>query len=418
MMGFYGKISFGQGQPECEFRRNGQAPLYNEDNKIRMICDGEIYNYQELRDNLEKKGHIFCSGESAEIIIHLYEDLDIVNCVEQLRGAFSFALWDENKQRLILVRDRLGQKPLNYTLQEGNLIFGSEIKYILKDPTVERKVGLESLHNYLTYQYVPTPRTMFEGIRKLPPAHLLIWERGEIKIERYWHLSYRRKIKMDQEELCENVLRRLTEAIRLRLTGDESIGIFLSGGIDSSALVAMSAGLSKEPIKTFSLGYKERSYNELEAARMVARLFNTEHREFILTAKEAQKIIPELIYHYDEPFADSSAIATFYLAKMARPYINTVLTGDGGDESFAGYDRYAANKLIKYYEMIPHLLRKGVIEPILNVLPESTNNKRDWAERLKRFTRAASLSPERRYCQWMSNFDERQKDELYTPGNA
>jgi asparagine synthase (glutamine-hydrolysing) len=402
-----------QGHPECEFKQGNQKPLFNEDSKICIVCDGEIYNYPELRDNLEKKGHSFCSGQSMEVIIHLYEDLGISGCVEQLRGSFAFAIWDEDKQSLILVRDRLGQKPLNYALQNRNLIFGSEIKSILQDLHVERKVDMESLHNYLTYQYVPTPRTMFEGIKKLPPAHILIWRDGEIKIERYWRLGYRHKIQMAEQEVCENILRLLTESIKLRLTGNGATGVFLSGGIDSSAIVAISAKLGKQPIKTFSLGFKESSFNELESARIVSRQFDTEHREFILTAEEAQKTIPKLIWHYNEPFADSSAVPTFYLAKMAMPYINTVLTGDGGDESFAGYDRYVASKLIKYYEILPHFLRNRIIKRIVDILPESTN-KRDWASRLKRFTKTANLSAERRYCEWMSIFDKQQKDNLYT----
>lgn len=413
MSGISGKIEIKQGRLNAEVDRKGQRLFCNENSKIWMACEGEIYNSQELRGNLERKGHIFRTKESVEVIIHLYEDSDIASCVNQLRGAFAFALRDEGKQCLILARDRLGQKPLNYLLQEENLIFGSEIKSILEDLQVVREVDLVSLDNYLTYQYVPVPRTMFKGIRKLPPAHILIWQGGKIKLERYWRLSYRHKIRMTEKEVCENILRLLAESIRLRLTGNGNIGMFLSGGIDSSAIAAVSTRLCRRPLAAFSVGFEEYSFNELEAARTIAREFNLEHQEFILTAKQAQEIIPQLIWHYNEPFADSSALATFYLAKMVKPYIDVVLTGDGGDESFAGYDRYKAFKLIKYYEMIPPFLRKSIFEPMVNNLPESTE-KIDWANRLKKFTAAANLSAQRRYCEWMSIFSNQQKNILYT----
>ncbi len=332
--------------------------------------------------------------------------------MKQLRGRFAFCLWDQRNGRLLLARDRVGKKPLNYMLKNGSLIFGSEIKSILQDPEISREVNIESLHHYLTYQYVPPPETMFVGIKKLPPAHILIWEKGKINIERYWNLNYQNKIQLSEEEYCERILNLLTEAVKIRMISDVPLGAFLSGGIDSSAIVALMSRLSSQPVKTFSIGFEEESFNELKYARRIAKMFATDHHEYIVKP-DALEVLPNLIWHFNEPFADSSAIPTYYLSKMTRQEVTVALNGDGGDETFAGYDRYIANKIANVYRFIPQCIRKNIIASFVSNFPESTR-KKDFFKRLKRFTRTDGLSKERRYADWMSIFDNELKINLYS----
>ena len=386
-------------------------PMPNENKSIWITSNGEIYNHPKLRQELEKRGHRFRSHSDTEVILHLYEEYG-ASCVHQLRGMFAFAIWDSNRQRLFLARDRLGQKPLVYAVVNGSLIFASEIKSILQDPSVNREVDPEAIHHYLTYQYVPSPWTAFKGIEKLPPAHILICEQGEIRIERYWDLNYAHKVEMSEEEYGKRIIELLREATRIRLMSDVPLGVLLSGGIDSSSVVAMMSQLSNEPVKTFSIGFEEQSFDELKYARLVAERFGTKHHEFIVKP-EAIKVLPELIWHYNEPFADSSAMPTYYVAKVTRQHVTVALNGDGGDESFGGYERYLAAKLANYYQKVPALVREGVIGPLINKLPESTERK-DLFRRLKRFTAAMSHSPERRYIRWVTPFDNDTKERLYS----
>ncbi|MCD5401370.1 asparagine synthase (glutamine-hydrolyzing), partial [candidate division NPL-UPA2 bacterium] len=326
----------------------GHQPMSNEDGTVWIVFNGEIYNFQDLRPDLEKKGHKFFSRSDTEVIIHLYEEFGS-DCLKFLRGMFALAIWDEKRERLFLARDRVGQKPLCYTESNDQLIFASELKAILQVPDVPREVNLEAVHHYLTYQYVPAPLTMFKGIKKLPPAHFLIWEKGQVRIERYWKLSFRPGIIKSEEDCQERLGALFEEAVKLRLVSDVPLGAFLSGGIDSTAVVGMMSRLSNRAVKTFSIGFKEKAYNELKFARIAAEYFKTEHHEFIVRP-EALKILPKLIWHYNEPFADSSAIPTYYVAERTREYVTVVLNGDGGDESFAGYPRYRAVKLAEYYQ--------------------------------------------------------------------
>ncbi|MEW6009459.1 MAG: asparagine synthase (glutamine-hydrolyzing) [Candidatus Omnitrophota bacterium] len=385
-------------------------PMSNEEESIWIVCNGEIYNFRQLRSNLERKSHIFKSNTDIEVIIHLYEEVG-VECVKQLRGMFAFCLWDNKKRRLLLARDRVGKKPLVYCIVGDSLIFASEIKAILQDPCVIPQVNLNALDDYLTYQYVPAPETMFLGIKKLPPAHIMVYENGKINIEKYWSLDYRNKTLMRQEEICQRLLEILKEATRIRLISDVPLGVFLSGGIDSSAIVSLMSEVSSEPIKTFSIGFEEESFNELQYAQRISRIFNTKHREFIVKPQAAD-ILPKLIWHFNEPFADSSCIPTYYLSKMTREEVTVALNGDGGDESFAGYERYVANKLAAAYDLIPLSLRKIFNFLILDHLSESTN-KKDFIKRLKRFTKVNS-DPKQRYSSWMSIFDEGLKRDLYS----
>lgn len=389
----------------------GHQPFGNEDKTIWIVCNGEIYNFQDLRENLERKGHIFSSKSDTEVIIHLYEDMG-TDCIKELRGMFAFAIWDENKQRLFLARDRVGKKPLNYAIKGENLIFASEIKSILEDPDISREVNLQAIHLYLTYGYIPAPQTIFLGIKKLPPAHMLIWEKGKIKIERYWGISYQNKLYMQEEEYCARILDLLTEATRIRMTSDVPLGAFLSGGIDSSAVVAIMSRLSNQPVKTFSIGFEDESFNELKYARKIAKLFNTDHHEYIVKT-DALEVLPKLIWHFNEPFADSSAVPTYYISKMTRQKVTVALNGDGGDESFAGYERYVANKIAKLYGNIPLGIFKDVIVFLAEKLPESTR-KKSIIKNLKRFIKAANFSKEVRHTCWMSIFDNKMKSNLYT----
>ena len=390
----------------------GHQPMSNEDKSIWITFNGAIYNFPELRERLKKQGHLFSSNSDTETIVHLYEEHG-TDCVKHLRGMFAFAIWDSSNQRLFLARDRVGQKPLVYTVVNNSLVFGSEIKCILQDPSVSREVDLEAIHHYLTYQYVPNPRTAFSDIKKLPPGHILVCEKGRIKVERYWDLSYVPKVRMSEGEYCERILELLREATKMRLISDVPLGAFLSGGVDSSSVVAMMSPLSGEPVKTYSVGFEEQSFNELEYARIVAERFGTDHHEFIVKPN-AIEVLPKLIWHYNEPYADSSAIPTYYVAKVTRQHVTVALNGDGGDESFGGYDRYIANKLADYYQRIPVFIREGVIARLVKKLPESTERK-DLIKRMKRFTAAIPYSPERRYTHWMCRgFDNTEKHWLYS----
>ena len=321
----------------------GHQPMCNEDGSVWITFNGEIYNFPELKEFLQQKGHIFRSQTDTETVIHLWEEFG-ANCVQKLRGMFAFALWDERQQTLFMARDRMGKKPLFYAALPNRFIFASEIKAILQDEEFEVEPDLEAIHHYLTYQSVPAPYSAFKGIRKLPPAHSLLLKNGECKLERFWFLSYQQKLKVKGEAaekaLQEEIIERLREAVRIRLMSDVPLGAFLSGGIDSSIVVALMAGLLNQPVKTFSIGFEEDEYNELPFARLVAQRYHTDHHEFIVKP-DAQAIFPQLVWHYNEPFADSSAIPTYYVSKLAREYVTVVLTGDGGDENYAGYPRYA-----------------------------------------------------------------------------
>jgi asparagine synthase (glutamine-hydrolysing) len=389
----------------------GHQPMSNEDNSIWIVYNGEIYNFDELRRELESKGHLFRSKTDTEVIIHLYEE-EGAGCVSRLRGMFAFAVWDSNKQQLFLARDRAGQKPLVYAVADGAFLFASEIKSLLKDPSVVPEVNCEALHHYLTYQYVPGPLTIYKGINKLLPAHTLVLRGENIKIERYWKISYEKKIKLpglnDYKKAFLDLFR---EAVSIRLRSDVPLGAFLSGGIDSSATVAQMSRLLNQPVKTFSIGFEDADYDELKYAKKIAGLFHTDHTEFIVKP-DALKILPKIVWHYDEPFADSSAIPTYYVSQLTRKHVTVALNGDGGDESFAGYERYVANLLASFYEKIPLFLREK-IKKAVNLLP---HREYRWSisRRLKRFINGISEEPARRYIQWLCYFNNEMKESLYT----
>jgi asparagine synthase (glutamine-hydrolysing) len=390
----------------------GHQPIHNEEKNIWIVFNGEIYNFKELRNILQKKGHFFYTQSDTEVIVHLYEE-HREECVKYLRGMFAFAIWDEASHRLFLARDRLGQKPLVYFVTPSSLLFASEIKAILQDPTVPREVNLEALHYYLTYQYIPSPLTMFKGIKKLSPASFLIYTRGgNITLKNYWQLSYTPKFTLPEEELKARLWTELEEATKLRLVSDVPVGAFLSGGIDSSAVVGMMTKITGQQVKTFSIGFSEKAFSELKYARLVAQKFNTEHHEFIIKPK-AIEILPKLIWYYNEPFGDSSAIPTYYVAYYTRQYVTVALNGDGGDENFGGYDRYLANKLALGVSRLPQFILKLILK-LLEPLPESTA-RRDYLRLFKRFWRALLLPNSHRNIKWNSIFDNQEKEALYSP---
>ncbi|HOV21524.1 MAG TPA: asparagine synthase (glutamine-hydrolyzing), partial [bacterium] len=291
--------------------KTGKQPLFNEDKKIVLICNGEIYNFKELRENLEKKGHKFRTNSDNEVIVHLYEDRQ-EKCIDYLRGMFAFAIWDSNEKQLFLVRDRLGQKPLIYSLVGKDIVFSSEIKSILLYPEIKKEINLEALSDYLTYQAIPSPNTIFKDIKKIPPACYLIWKNGNIKIEKYWDIDFTKKNYFKNEnDYMELLWENLKEATKLRLISDVPLGAFLSGGIDSSTIVGIMSEICEIPVKTFSVGFDVKEYSELEYAKIVAKKFGTQHHEFIVKP-DIINILPKLVWHYNEPFADSSMIPTYY----------------------------------------------------------------------------------------------------------
>jgi len=341
----------------------GHQPMCSADGQVWLTFNGEIYNFRELRADLEAKGHIFRGRSDTEVILQGYLAWG-ENVLHRLRGMFAIALWDRRARQLLLARDRIGKKPLNYALTKEGLFFGSEIKAILAWPGMSREVDFDALHKFLTYQYIPAPDTAFRAIRKLPAGHKMVVctdPSGTLsipRIERYWRLPAPRPHhrKIDINEAVEQLVDRLDEAVRIRLISDVPLGAFLSGGVDSSAVVAMMARHSPGRVKTFSIGFENDEYDETRYARMVAERYGTEHHEFIVKP-DAIEILPKLVYHYNEPFADPSAVPTFYLAKLARQYVTVALNGDGGDEAFVGYRRYSAMHSVSRIDKIPRWLR-------------------------------------------------------------
>ena len=392
----------------------GHQPLANEDGSIQVVFNGEIYNYRELRSDLESRGHRFGSESDTETIVHLYEEHG-VDCLDHLRGMFALALWDDNTRQLLLARDRLGQKPLVYREEPGRVLFASELKALLQLPGAPRDVDPVAVDQYLAYQYVPHPRTILAGYAKLPPGHRAVYRDGRLRVDRYWSPPYElgsggesRSAASWQEELRET----LTESVRLRLRSDVPLGAFLSGGIDSTIIAGLMRQESPAAVHTFSIGFPVPEFDERSFARMAAEHLGTQHTEAIVEP-EALAILPRLIWHYDEPFADSSAIPTMYLAEMTRRGVTVALSGDGGDELFAGYDRYRAVALGERIDRLPRPLRRLLAARLWQRLPASTRQK-SHRRRLKRFLDALGQPPEERYLTWIGIFDDRRRHELYT----
>ena len=378
---------------------NAHQPMSNEDNSIFITYNGEVYNFKEIRSVLENKGHIFKSNSDTEVILHSYEEWG-ENCIEKFSGMFAFAVWDEKRQRLFLARDRIGKKPLFYYWDGKFFAFASELQALLA-LDIKREVDLSSIHLYLAYQYIPAPGSAFRNVYKLPPAHYLYLEKNDIRVNRYWDIDFSNKISViGEEQLSADVYEMVKESVRQRLISDVPFGAFLSGGIDSSIVVAVMSEIMQEPVKTFSIGFEDDAYNELPYARQIAELFKTDHREFIVKF-DALNVIPELVKHYGEPFADSSALPTYYLSKMTSEFVKVALSGDGGDENFAGYDRYYALKLMKSFRYVPESIRALSLKA-LNVFGESDGKSR--IKRVKRFIQGSMNTAGYEYFQWMTAF--------------
>jgi asparagine synthase (glutamine-hydrolysing) len=392
----------------------GRNPLTNQHGRIRITFNGEIYNFQALRAELEELGYRFQTRTDTEVIVNAYEAWG-VDCLRRLRGMFAFAIWDADRRRLFLARDRVGKKPLFYGQFGKRFLFASELQGLLADPSVPREVNAEAIDQYLSWGYVPAPHTAFKNIFKLPPAHYLTLDVKEsdfdLAIGRYWSLEYAPKTEIGEAEAIEGLREKLTEAVRLRMISDVPLGAFLSGGIDSSIIVGLMAKLSSQPVKTFSIGFEEAAYNETEHARRIANLWGTEHQEFIVKA-DALAILPMLVRHYGEPYADSSAIPTFYVSQVTRRSVTVALNGDGGDESFAGYERYLGNRLAERANRFPGFaFSAGTLN---KVLPDSLNPK-NRLRQAKRFLAVAAQPMAARYAQWVGFLREDEKQQIYAP---
>jgi len=350
----------------------GNQPIGNEDRTIWVVYNGEIYNYQTLRLQLESKGHLFHTNSDTEVIIHLYEEVG-EQCVEQLGGMFAFALWDERQQKLLLARDRLGQKPLFYARDGSDFLFGSEIKAILALHHKKPELDPLAMHDYLSLRFIPPPHTIFKHIQKLPPAHTLVFQNGHIRLRRYWHLSFREKLALSESEILEALREWLKRTVESHLISDVPVGAFLSGGLDSSLIVAILNGDLGKKTKTFSVGVQESDFDELPFARMVAEQYETQHVEERVAANLIQSL-PDMIWHLDEP-SDPIAACMFQAARLASRHVKVVLGGDGGDELFAGFDRYVGARYIDSYSLMPLSLRRGLMGPMLDRLPDSFRYK-------------------------------------------
>ncbi len=362
----------------------GKQPICNEDKTVWIVYNGEIYNYKQLRQYLKNRGHHFTTNSDTEVIVHLYEELG-ERCVEKLRGMFAFAIWDERKEKLILARDRIGQKPLFYAQNGENFLFASEVKAIIAGSRQAHEMDYLSVHYFLSLRFIPSPLTMLDGIKKLPPAHMLILQNGEITISRYWELSFQDKIEQAESEYINGLRDALMQTLELHLVSDVPVGAFLSGGLDSSIIVAMIAQDHQVQMQTFAVGVQEDDFNELPYARKVAEHCQTNHNEQCV-ASDIIQLLPKMIWHMDEP-SDPIAACMYHAANLASNFVKVVLGGDGGDELFAGFDRYRGNGYINAYGLLPLLFRQHVIGPVLaamsdNFTYKSMTQKMRWVHQL------------------------------------
>lgn len=395
----------------------GRQPMTNEDDSLSVICNGEIYNFRDLRSELLQRGHRFRNHSDTEVLLHLYEEMGPA-CAERLRGMFAFALWDAPRKTMLLARDRLGKKPLFYWHRDGLFLFASEIKSLLGHPAVSRELDWQAFHHYLAFGYTPADRSIFAGIAKLPPGHAAVLRDGILTLRRYWALPRGSAVTPLQggvREVAARVRHELREAVRLRLESDVPLGVFLSGGVDSSAVVASMREVTAQRIATFSIGFGSAtpSYDERPFARLVARRFETDHHEEVLEPKVVD-LLPAIVHHFDEPFADSSAIPTFAVAQATARHVKVVLSGIGGDETFAGYPRYLGVRLSEGYGRLPRWLR-SVAGTHLPRLVRQSEVSRNWGDWIQRFIAGADRPLPDRYIGWTRFFAEEDLTHLATP---
>jgi asparagine synthase (glutamine-hydrolysing) len=389
----------------------GHQPLSYADGSLWIVFNGEIYNYRELRAELEGRGHVFKTRTDTEVILALYGESG-PGCVRRLRGMFAFAIWDKPRQRLFLARDRIGKKPLLYAEQPGYLAFASELRCLFAFPGLSREVDPEAVDRFLSLQYIPSPGTIYRSVKKLPPGHTLVFEGGRVVVERYWDLPLDQgPVTTDFEEAKQRLREKLKESVRLRMISDVPLGAFLSGGVDSSIVVALMSELSSK-VRTFSIGFEEEEFSELGFAREVASRYGCDHTEFIVKA-EMTDVLPKLAWHYGEPYADTSALPSYYVARETRKHVTVALNGDGGDENFAGYIRYFAMKAARSFDALPGPLRSA-LQKGSEWLPER-NAPFGFAWRLKRFLRSALFTDlPKRHLKMVCYFSEEDKRGLYT----
>ncbi|GIU82365.1 MAG: asparagine synthase (glutamine-hydrolyzing) [Acidobacteria bacterium] len=390
--------------------QTGDQPVFNEDKSIIAMMNGEIYNFRELRSDLEKKGHTFRTKTDTEVLPHLYEEYGEA-MLKHLNGMFAFALWDSKKQKLLIARDRFGEKPLFYGIFKDKLIFASEPKVLFEHPCTSKELDLQALRFYLSFDYVPAPFSIYKGIRKLPAAHFLKVENSTVSIEQYWRLSFGEKIDISLEEAVEKLHELLADSVKMRLIADVPLGILLSGGVDSSTVAALAAEHSSGKVKTFSIGFREDSFDESKFSRLVAKHLGTEHHEEILSVEKVADLISDIGHWLDEPLSDGSLIPTYLLARFVKQHVTVALGGDGGDEIFAGYPMYFGHKLVKAYRMIPKFLRRNFIEPVVEALPVSTKNL-SFDYKAKRFVRASEYDFAARHHLWFGSFSLLEQEKL------
>ena len=413
-----GKVALGQRRLSIIDLSGGHQPMSNDAGDLWVTFNGEIYNYQDVRKSLIAAGHRFRTDSDTEVILHAYKAYG-EQCLQHFRGMFAFALWDEKQQRLFLARDRLGKKPLFFFRNNRQFIFSSELHSLITHPQVDRSIHLPAIDQYLSFGYIPAPNTIYQNVQKLLPAHYLVldvqpsMESTNCRIERYWQLDYSPKQNLLLHEAKEMLLEELTEAVRLRMIADVPIGALLSGGIDSGLIVALMSKLSSQPVKTFSIGFAEQEFNETRYARMVADRYRTDHHELIVRP-QALDILPKLVKHYGEPYADSSAVPSYYVSQLTREHVKVALNGDGGDECFAGYERYLGMSLADRYGKLPKMLRHLIRSGLTHWVPDSWS-RRNRFRQAKRFVQVADQPQEKRYCRWIGYFSEELKQQLYHP---
>jgi asparagine synthase (glutamine-hydrolysing) len=390
----------------------GRQPIGNEDDTVWIVFNGEIYNYVELRDDLIARGHEFRTHSDTETIVHLYEEYGL-DCLSRLRGMFAFAIWDERLRRLFLARDRMGQKPLVYARTDDGLLFASEIKAILLAPGISREVDPVALDAYLTYLYVPHPRTMFRGVCKLPPAHYATFQNGQLTVRRYWQVDWDHESSEPADKLREQLRERLDEAVRLQLRSDVPLGAFLSGGVDSTAIAGLMQRHLPNPARTFTIGFPVSQYDESEFARLAARHLKTAHQELVAHAETAGLLF-QLCWFFDEPFGDSSTVPTYLVSQITREQVKVALTGDGGDELFCGYPRYKTVHSLDRFDRLPRIAKRALANKLWNHLPCGYGN-RSIGYRLRHRMRLLRQPADDRYVSWVSAFDARQRRTLYSP---
>ena len=394
----------------------GRQPMSNEDGTIWLVFNGEIYNYPELRKELESRGHRFRSNTDSEVIVHLYEE-EGIQCARRLAGMFAFAVWDERMGALILCRDRIGIKPLVWWHDGGTFLFASEIKSILQHPSVEKRIDWQALGLYLTFNYIPAPFSIFQNVRKLLPGQTLCFRGGKISTSEYWNIDHEGladRAELGFNEQKTRLFETMDEAVKSHMIADVPVGAFLSGGIDSSIIVGLMARHSSRPVQTYTIGFADMPlFDERSWAREVARFHGTEHREFALGARDVLEAIPGVLDSFDEPFADSSALPTYIVSRETAKSVKVALSGDGGDELFAGYRMYAGERWSTLYNLIPGAVRRRLIEPLAGMLPDSRETLlTDYARRAKKFIWGAGQPFERRFLAWNEIFGRAAREEL------